>query len=373
MRFGAQARAGRLAVLATLLLVLVPLAGCGGDDDGGETQVAADPFFGVAPEGLQNATDYERMRAGGIGTVRVVLQWSGIETTKGAYSWQASDQILSQLAFAGIEPLVTVYGTPAAYAPEVSDAPTNDEHTLDAWADFLAAAAERYGSGGDFWTSFAASNPDVEPQPVREWEIWNEPNSSTFWSPTPDPDAYANLLERSADVLAKADPSASVMSAGMFATPQSDGAIVSYDFLADLLSDDGIADSIDIVGVHPYGPDTDAVVAQVQKTRKTLEDAGADVPMWATEIGWGSNPKSGNDLAKTPEEQADLLSRTIGELSDRREELGLDGVVWYTWHDSTESAVGECGWCASAGLVDADRDTKPSWVAYTDLTGGTPD
>ena len=94
--------------------------------------------------------------------------------------------------------------------------------------------------------------------------------------------------------------------------------------------------------------------------------------MWATEIGWGSNPKSGNDLSKTPEEQAQLLGDTFGELSDSRDELGLDGVVWYTWHDSTENAVGACGWCASAGLVDADRDSKPAWIAFTDLTGGTP-
>jgi hypothetical protein len=356
-------------VLVALPLLLLG-SGCGGDDD---TEVAADPFYGVAPEGLQNATDYERMRAGGIGTVRVVLQWAAIETGKGLYNWQSTDQILSQLAFAGLEPLVTVYGTPEIYAPEVSDAPNVDEKTFDAWADFLEAAADRYGSEGDFWTSFTAANPDVVPQPIREWEVWNEPNSSTFWTPTPDPQTYAELLLRSAKVLDEADPEAAIMTAGMFATPQSDGAIVSYDFLEELFAIDGVAGAVDIVGAHPYGPDSDAVVEQVEKTRSTLEDAGVDVPIWATEIGWGSNPKSGNDLAKTPEEQAELLSVTLGELSDRRDELDLDGVVWYTWHDSLEPAVGECGWCATAGLVDADRDTKPVWIAFTQLTGGTPE
>ena len=114
------------------------------------------------------------------------------------------------------------------------------------------------------------------------------------------------------------------------------------------------------------------MISQVEKTRKALDDAGSDAPMWATEIGWGSNPKSGNDLSKTPEEQADLLGKSFGQLSASREDLGLDGVVWYTWHDSTENAVGACGWCATAGLVDADRDSKPSWIAFTDLTGGSP-
>jgi hypothetical protein len=362
-------RASALALLVALPLLLLA-SGCGGDDD---SEVTPDPFFGVAPEGVQNATDYERMRAGGIGTVRVVLQWAAIETEKGIYNWQSSDQILSQLAFAGLEPLVTVYGTPEIYAPEVSDAPNVDEKTFDAWADFLEAAAERYGSEGDFWTSFTASNPDVEPQPIREWEVWNEPNSSTFWTPTPDPDTYAELLLRSAQVLREADPEAAIMTAGMFATPQSDGAIVSYDFLGDLFAIDGVADAVDIVGAHPYGPDSGAVIDQVEKTRAALEDAGADLPIWATEIGWGSDPSIGSELAKTPEEQAELLGATFGELSDRRDELDLDGVVWYTWHDSLEQKIGECGWCATAGLVDADRDTKPAWIALTQLTGGAPD
>ncbi|HEX2388021.1 MAG TPA: glycosyl hydrolase [Solirubrobacterales bacterium] len=357
------------AAAAFALCALLLVSGCGGDDD---SEATVDPFYGVAPEGLQNDTDYERMRAGGVGTVRAVLQWSAIESTKGTYDWRSSDQILSQLALAGLEPLVTVYGTPAAYAPSTTDAPTNDEKTFDAWADFLAAAAARYGADGDFWTSFADSNPDTTPEPIREWEIWNEPNSSTFWSPTPDPDAYAELLKRSAKVLGKADPDAKVMSAGMFATPQSEGAIDSYDFIAGLFDVGGVDDAVDVVGVHPYGPDVDSVIGQVEKTRKALDNAGSDAPMWATEIGWGSNPKSGNDLSKTPEEQADLLGKSFGQLSASREDLGLDGVVWYTWHDSTENAVGACGWCATAGLVDADRDSKPSWIAFTDLTGGTP-
>jgi Glycosyl hydrolase catalytic core len=364
------ARLGAAAAAALALCAVAMLAGCGGGDD--DSDATADPFFGVAPEGLQNAGDYERIRAGGLGTVRVVLQWSAIESEKGSFNWAGSDQVLTQLALAGLEPLVTVYGTPEAYAPSATDAPTDDGRTLDAWARFLKAAVARYGTDGDFWSSLADANPDIATQPVREWEIWNEPNSATFWSPTPDPDAYAELLTRSAKVIHDGDPEARVMSAGMFATPQSDGAIVSYDFLKSLFAADGVADAVDIVGVHPYGPEVDSVIGQVEKTRAVVDHAGGDTPLWATEIGWGSNPKSGNDLSKTPEEQADLLSESFGELSDRRDELGLDGVVWYTWHDSTEKAVGECGWCASAGLVDADRDSKPSWIAYTDLTGGQP-
>ena len=366
-----RAAIARAAVAAAIAVcALVAFAGCGGGDDNADS--GPYPFYGVAPEGLQNATDYERMHDGGVGTIRAVLQWSAIESSKGEYDWTSSDQILTQLALAGLEPLVTVYGTPQAYASEAIDAPTNDEKTFDAWADFLKAAVARYGTDGDFWKNLSQANADITPQPIREWEIWNEPNSSTFWAPTPDPAAYADLLTRSAKIIHEGDPEARVMSAGMFATPQSDGAIVSYDFLKSMFDESGVADAVDVVGVHPYGPDAKSVIDQVKKTRQALDDAGSEAPMWATEIGWGSNPKSGNDLSKTPEDQADLLSTSFGELSDQQDELGLDGVVWYTWHDSTDNAVGACGWCASAGLVDADRDSKPAWIAFTDLTGGTP-
>ncbi len=372
-RFRSAAVATALAVLFALACALVA-SGCGGSDDTDSDQTAElGSFYGVAPEGLQNRSDYARMKAGGMGTVRIVVQWSAVEATKkGTYDWTSLDQQLAELAVAGLEPLATVFGTPALYADDVTYAPTNDPKTFDAWNHFLKAAAARYGTDGEFWSAFETANPDTPAQPIREWEIWNEPNSSTFWSPTPDPDAYASMIKRSASTIDGVDPDAEVMSGGMFATPQSDGAIVSYDFLKKLFEDDGVGDAVDIVGIHPYGPDIDAVTSQVEDTRKALEEAGTNAPMWVTEIGWGSDPKSGNDLSKTPEEQAQLLTDSFSELYDSREKWGIDGLVWYTWHDADGSGVGSCGWCATAGLVDADRDSKPAWLAFTDLTGGTP-
>ena len=362
---------GTIAVLAAAL-VCMSLASCGGGSDDSDAEVPAGPFVGVAPEGDQNATDYARMADGGVGVVRIVFQWSSIETSKGTYDWAATDQVMADIASAGLEPLVTVFGTPGIYEKVPTDPPTTSEDTLDAWSDFLSAAAERYGEDGDFWNDFAEAHPDVTPQPIREWEIWNEPNSSNFWTPKPDPAAYAELIERSSKALDKADPKAQVMSGGMFATPQSDGAIVSDDFIEQLYAQDGVDDAIDIVGVHPYGPDVDSVTTQVDDTRKALDEAGSDTPMWVTEIGWGSDPDVKSDLSRDPEQQASLLSESFRSLYDSRDETGVQGVVWYTWHDSVDATIGFCGWCASAGLVDADRDSKPSWVALTDLTGGTP-
>ena len=112
------------------------------------------------------------------------------------------------------------------------------------------------------------------------------------------------------------------------------------------------------------------VLEQIEKTHEVASEVDPDAGLWVTEIGWGSDPSSGNDLAKTPEEQAELLDETYTAMLDGREETGLEGVVWFTWRD-VDIGV-ECAWCSSAGLVDGDRDGKPAWEAFTDITGGDP-
>jgi hypothetical protein len=311
------------------------------------------------------------MTAGGIGSYHVQVSWQIIETKKGVYDWSAYDSEFRRLAQYGIEPLPYVVGSPSVYEGSSTIPPTHDAEAFDAWAKFLKEAVGRYGPDGVFWQALAANEPEIVPQPAKTWEIWNEPNSSVFWTPAPDPDAYAELIKRSSRVIKGVDPEAQVMAAGMFITPQSDGAINSLDFLREVFDHNGVDEAVDVIGVHPYGPTTEDVMDQVDKTREVADEVDPDSSLWVTEIGWGSNPSSGNELAKTPEEQAQLLDETLGEMLDRRDELNLDGVIWFTWRDVDTG--GACGWCDTAGLVDADRDSKPAWLAFTDLTGGDPE
>src|SRR3954470_14652216 len=47
----------------------------------------------------------------------------------------------------------------------------------DDYAAYARAFAERYGRGGTFW----AEHPELEAQPVADYEIWNEPNGHWAW------------------------------------------------------------------------------------------------------------------------------------------------------------------------------------------------
>ena len=355
--------------VALALALLAMLSGCGGSGD--EPAGDAGEFFGVSPVGVPVTTDFARMAEGGVASYRMPLAWSAVEREKGTYDWSIPDATMIELARNGIEPVANVTGTPAGYAPEVTDPPTSSPEAFDAWAEFLHAAAARYAPGSVFWSSFEALNPDVEPQPLRVWEIWNEPNTSLFWTPEPDADAYVELLKRSARVIEEVDADAEIMVGGMFATPQSEGAIESFDFLDEIYSHEGMAEVIDLVGVHPYGPELEPVIDQLEGTREAIDRGGDDAEMWVTELGWGSDPEVPSDLAKSPEEQAALLSETLGAMYDERESLGLRGAIWFTWRDSEEK-VGECLWCQTAGLLDPDGDSKASWLAFTELTGGEP-
>ena len=50
---------------------------------------------------------------------------------------------------------------------------------------------------------------------VAAYEIWNEPNVSAFWSPTPSTAAYVNLLKAAYPAIKAADPSAVVLAGAM--------------------------------------------------------------------------------------------------------------------------------------------------------------
>jgi polysaccharide biosynthesis protein PslG len=342
-----------LAIAAVAVLVL---SGASGDSEPGGGRFV----YGIVPESTPPPDELQALSRGGVNGYRWAFAWSGAEPTPGSYDWAGTDALISELAKNQIEPIPFVCCLPSYLHLGAQGSPIGDRRAERGWSRFLRAAVNRYGRRGSFWHQ----NPGLPADPIQRWQIGNEPNSSTFNPPRPSPSRYAKLLSISHDAIKGVDPDAEIVLAGMAASPDphSGTGVPARRFLDELYAR-GAEQDFDEVGVHPYAPTVDRVVGIVDSMRQTMDrhdDAGT--PILVTEIGWGSATNTGSNLAVGIRKQAEDLREAFTRLSDERDRLNLDGLMWFTWKDRPNPAF--CKWCDSAGLMNADGSPKPAWHAF---------
>lgn len=378
-----------LVTALTTFAICIAALGCGSDGDTSTTTTSDVPgtFFGVVPQATLTEDDLTRMGAGKVGTLRLVLPWSSVDLTSAPDDTDLStiDPVVLGAAKNGIQVIPTIFSVPdwvaqdldgAKCGPEepigcATNAPQSEE-ALAAWKDFVGDMVDRYGPDGELWTTF----PDVNPLPIRTWQIWNEQNSPTFFQPKPDPEAYARLLSSAADAIRERDPGAQILLGGMFQTNGSGDLILADDFLHDLYEIDGTRDDFDAVAAHPYAANLENIETQVELLHDEIDRAGDDAALWVTEIGASSG--DGEDCEKAcplelgEQGQADLLRGAFDYFLSKRTEWNIAGLIWYSWRD-TPVESGVCvDWCANSGLFPVESLTpKPAWGAFTSFTGGT--
>jgi hypothetical protein len=117
---------------------------------------------------------------------------------------------------------------------------------------------------------------------IRDWEIWNEPDSLQFF--TGSPQQYAMMLRTAHDAIKAVDPSADVLLGGISSSS-------GMSWLAQVLATPG-ADAVhafDIANVHERGW-VDGLVGDLVGWRWFLAAHGFDGPVWVTEHGYPSDP-----------------------------------------------------------------------------------
>ena len=358
--------AGLVIVVAASLSLLVP----------GRANAVSDEFFGIVPAQRPASNEFQTMGQAGVGTYRFHLNWARIQPTEGgAYDWSATDEEVASAARNGIRTLPFIFGSPDYVASAHLEPPLGSTESKEAWKRFLGEAAARYGPGGTFWEEFAVSDPGVEPQPVTAWQIWNEQNSPSFFEPKPSPRKYAELLKISDDAISAENPDAEIVLGGMFGTPSRNRGIFSWKFLKRLYRVKGVASRFDAVALHPYSPNLFGIKAQIELARKQMRRAGdGRTPIWITELGWGSGGTNGSDLIKSRAGQKKMLRKSFNLILDRRGKWKIRHLLWFAWRDpdEPEDATGViCGWCATAGLLNRDLKTKPSFDQFRKITGAS--
>jgi len=214
---------------------------------------------------------------------------------------------------------------------------------------------------------------------IKEYEIWNEQNTTRFWSPAPDPQQYGEFLAAACTAIHAACPDARVLFGGLLSFDSR--AAERWWFLREVhAAHPDLCQSFDILGLHPYtfnqrpSPEHDEVLAeevvfhgQVAMTRiarEILAEMGcADKPIWFTEAGWPSYELSEAQQGRFLARSALLAAR------DRAETW-----FWYTFWDGEptdegfrphERYFGLFGW---PGDAVNPRRQKPAWQALSTLS-----
>ena len=313
----------------------------------------ADKFHGVVSQGHLTDADYNRMRSGNVGTLRVNVRWSTVQpnkgTPRGAWNWAPYDAIFANAAQRGVRI------QPALDAPSpkgIPDPPVNRAGRR-AFVDFAGAVARRYGRGGSFWSGRPA-------RPAKAFQIYNEQNGPAYWRARPNARKYGKLLRGASQAIRRKDRRAEIVLGGMFATPSGRGAMTSWAYLAKLYRVKKIKRAFDTVAVHPYSNSMRGIKYQVRKVRNVMKrkhDRRAD--MRVTEFGWGS-ARRGN-LNKGRKGQARMLAKAFRLFENNKRRWNLGGANWFSFQDNPDGA---CSFCPTAGLFEANRDPKPSWGAF---------
>ena len=331
-------------------------------------------FYGVSPQTGLSPTDLDRMGQGKVGTLRIPLLWSNVDSAapSGGFDFSGTDPIVLDAARNGIEVLPFLYGTPAWAANDLQGsnckprncatvAPTKPA-ALDAWGAFVRASVDRYGANGSFWVE----NPTLPKMPIKAWQVWNEQNSRSFFAPKAKPKLYAKVLGAASSAIRAGDRSAEVVLGGMAELAGSRKAIPGSKFLSDFYKLKGIEKKFDGVGIHPYGAKVKKVADQVDLfTKEMKRDKKAS--LWVTEIGAGS-AKGGNPLNRGKRGQAKVVKDSYKYFAKKRKKLNVETVVWFSFVDSP---IEICEWCSTSGLFAEGLVEKPSWRAFTKFTGGS--
>ena len=151
------------------------------------------------------------MASSGVESVRAAFYWHEIQPNgPDELNFTDTDAITLAAARRGLGVLPVVHHTPTWAALNPGD-PSSPPKNPDDFARILTALVTRYGPNGSLW----AEHPEVTRQPIRSWQVWNEPNLTRYWNRAPWAPSYVALLKRPHRALKAADPGSTTVMAGL--------------------------------------------------------------------------------------------------------------------------------------------------------------
>jgi hypothetical protein len=343
-------------VTLAAVAVAVPIAGVPAPAEARSLPPA--DFYGVVTQTpTLEQREVRRMRRGRVGAVRFVLPWNRVERLPGVFDWSSIDAQVLEISRAGARPIPFVFGRPT-WLGETRAPPLGWPGVELGWQRFLRELVNRYGPGG----SFHRSHPGLEP--IRAWQVWNEPNLPAFWGfEQPDAADYVSLLELSAAAIRSVDRDAEIILAGLSPAPKGIPPPKYLRSIYRVYERRGVEPDFDQIALHPYAMRVRNSGEQARRFQQAAkQESGRKPPLLISEIGWGS-ARSRHPVGGTPRSQAKRLRRVFRMFRNNRGPWRISGVLWYAWRD-VEPNHSVCDFCPYVGLFDSSGRSKPAWRMF---------
>src|SRR6187402_1210730 len=143
-------------LIAALVCTTIPLSGAVP-----AAQAVPGNFWGVDPQIPPTLEQFQRLKRGGVDSVRIPIIWNSVQTTEGGpFDWSSVDAVIGNATRAGVEVLPFLYGAPSWVVPPAvvpgshggyrapKTLPVRTAAQRAAWTAFAQGAVARYGAGG---------------------------------------------------------------------------------------------------------------------------------------------------------------------------------------------------------------------------------
>jgi len=233
--------------------------------------------LGVADSYLYNLSESEvnktldELQALGVQDVRIAVPWVYVQPYNAeTYDWAKLDVIVDAATQRNMGILGVINATPAWAGALLNGHPDPAD-----FAEFSSAVATRYSGK------------------ISAYELWNEPNGVTFYSPV-SPEDYTELLKAAYPAIKTADPDAIVIGGVLGAVRTVPGITMAAPTFIQRMYTAGAHGYFDALSYHPYhyttpfslGTDPDSPIEQVAAIRNLMAANGDGAEqLWATEYG----------------------------------------------------------------------------------------
>jgi hypothetical protein len=284
------------------------------------------------------------MKNAGVSIVRMDFLWDEIEPSQGSFIFDKYDKIIGILAKNNIEILgILEYSASWANSCGKWNCPPKDNAL---YVKYAQAVVKHYRGK------------------ITYWEIWNEPDSATYWSAQDSLKSYCLLLKDAYTAIKEIAPECQVLNGG-FAN-----AIDSINHLYD----NGAKGYFDILNIHIFeSPLHEGSIKRVMSypklARKIMERNGdGNKKIWVTEIGCPGVKKglkaSNWWMGENPDEEKqafwvrDIFTSLVKDPS-------IEKVFWAFFRDCDQHWDNGVDYF---GLVRWDYSLKPSFAAYKEAS-----